>query len=237
MSKDITLMKYIVKDCPINWEPSPIRETIRRAQMEGHHPSRLLLGHCEAASLRRFLNENFEESVPNSLKDTYYLGLKVQEEDEEHLIAVDGEKAIVIPQDDLPPLENNQSPQWHDQDPIAEEEQAESELEFKTVWDTEAIRELIARKSAVGRSPAFLFLGHHEAMLLRVHLNADFGPSAVKTLKNLYYMGLEIIEVDTDRFLRTAGAKRVKAFRDALGRRPKWKELQYSSNWLFKTSS
>ena len=70
-------------------------------------------------------------------------------------------------------------------------------------------------------------------MLLRVHLNADFGPSAVRSLKNLYYMGLEVIELNTDSFLRTAGSKRVKAFQDSLGRRPKWKELQYSSSWQF----
>lgn len=229
-------MKYIVEDCPINWEPSPIRETIRRAQMEGHHPSRLLLGHCEAGSLRRYLNENFEESVPNSLTDTYYLGLKVQEEDQEHLIAVDGEKLVVVPQDDLPPLENNQSPRWHDNDAIPDEEKVTSELEFQTEWDKAAIRALIDQKSAVGRTPAFLFVGHHEAMLLRVHLNAAFGPASVQTLKNLYYMGLEIIEVDTDRFLRTAGAKRVKTFRDALGKRPKWKELQCSSYWNYRPS-
>lgn len=229
-------MKYIVKDWPINWEPSPVREAIQKAQMEGQHPCRLLLGHCEAGSLRRYLNENFEESVPNSLTDTYYLGLKVQEADEEHLIAIDGEKLSVQPKDDLPPPENNQSPRWHDNDPIEEEEKTKSELHFSIVWDTSAIRDLIKKKSALGRTPAFLFLGHHEAMLLRVHLNTDFGPEAVRTLKNLYYMGLEIIEVDTDRFLRTAGSKRVKMFQDALGRRPKWKDLQYSSNWHFQTS-
>lgn len=204
--------------------------------MEGHHPNRLLLGHCEAGSLRRYLGENFEASVPNSLRDTYYLGLKVEETDAEHLIAIDGEKLTVHPEDDLPPLENNQSPKWHDKDPVADEDKASSELEFKTEWDAAALRELIKKKSAAQRTPAFLFLGRHEAMLLRVHLNADFGPSAVRTLKNLYYSGLEVIEVDTDRFLRTAGTKRVKAFQDALGRRPKWKDLQYSSSWHFRTS-
>lgn len=227
-------MKYIVEGCPVNWEPTPVRETIRKAQMEGHHPSRLLLGHCEAGALRRFLNDNFEESVPDSLQDTYYLGLRVQEEDQEHLIAIDGEKLLVEPKDDLPPTENNQSPRWHDHDPIADDEQIESELELGTSWDTQAIKDLIARKSAAQRIPAFLFLGHHEAMLLRVHLNADFGSSAVRSLKNLYYMGLEIIEVDTPRFLRTAGMKRVKAFQDALGRKPKWKDIQSQSQWSFQ---
>lgn len=236
MSEDITLMKYIVEDCPINWESQPIRETIRKAQAEGHHPSRLLLGHCEAGSLRRFLNENFEASVPNSLRDTYYLGLKVEETDEEHLIAIDGEKRFVEPKNDLPPLESNQPPQWHDKDPIAEKDKASSELEFKTSWDAPALRKLITKKSAVERIPAFLFLGRHEAMLLRVYLNADFGPSTVRSLKNVYYMGLEVIEVDTDRFLRTAGSKRVKSFQDSLGRRPKWKELQYASSWQFRAT-
>ena len=226
-------MKYTVEDCPIDWEPQSIRETIRKAQLEGHHPNRLLLGHCEAGSLRRYLNENFESSVPNSLCGTYYLGLKVEEIDAEHLIEIDGEKLTVQPADDLQPLDNNQSPKWHDKDVIADEDKATSELQLKTEWDSAALRALIAKKSAAGRTPAFLFLGRHEAMLLRVHLNADFGPSAVRSLKNLYYMGLEVIEVKTDSFLRTAGSKRVKAFQDALGRRPKWKELQYSSSWQF----
>lgn len=229
-------MKYTVKDCPIDWEAGPIRETIRLAQMEGHHPSRLLLGHCEAGSLRRYLNENFDEPAPNSLRGSYYLGLKVQEEDEEHLIAIDGEKTLIQPKDDLPPPENNQSPKWHDNDTISEDDKVLSELEFKTEWDAAAIRELIQKKSAVERTPAFLFLGHHEAMLLRVYLNADFGPEAVQSLKNLYYMGLEIIEVDTERFLRTAGNKRVKSFRDALGRQPRWKDIQSASCWSFESS-
>ena len=226
-------MKYTVEGCPINWEPQPIRETIRRAQMEGHHPNRLLLGRCEAGSLRRFLNDNFEASIPNTMRDTYYLGLKVEEADAEHLIAIDGEKVTVSPADDLPPFENNQSPKWHDKDAIADEDKATSELKFETSWDAVALRDLIKKKSAAQRTPAFLFLGKHEAMLLRVHLNADFGPSAVRSLKNLYYMGLEVIELNTDSFLRTAGGKRVKAFQDSLGRRPKWKELQYSSSWQF----
>ena len=229
-------MKYILESCPINWEPSPIRETIRKAQMEGYHPSRLVLGHCEAGSLRRYLNDNFEESVPDSLTDTYYLGLKVQEIDQEQLIVVEGEKTIVNTKDDLPPSGNNQSPRWHDHDAIAEEEKIESELEFETVWDTAAIRKLIDDKSSIDRTPTFLFLGRHEAMLLRVHLNSAFGSEAVQSLKSLYYMGLEIIELETDRFLRTAGAKRVKMFKNSQGDRPKWKDIQLASMWSFQTS-
>ncbi|WP_411845850.1 hypothetical protein AAFN60_19985 [Roseibacillus persicicus] len=226
-------MKYIIENCPIDWEPAPVRNLIQKAQMEGHHPSRLLLGHCEAGALRRYLGDNFEGAIPNTFTDTYYLGLKVQEEDAEHLLAIDGEKVRVQPQDDLPPLENNLSPRWHDNDPIGEEE-VSSELELGIEWDTAAIRNLITTKSAVGRTPAFLFLGHHEAGLLRAHLGAAFGCEAVRSLKNLYYMGLEIIEVDTQNFLRTAGMKRVKAFQDALGRQPKWKDIKSSSAWHFQ---
>ncbi len=229
-------MRYLITDCPINWEPNAIRETIRKAQMEGHHPSRLLLGHCEAGALRRYLNDHYqgEDTVPLSLRDTYYLGLKVEEKDEEHLIALDGEKTAFLPQDDLAPSGSNQSPQWHEQEPIAAADQVESELTFESTWDTKAVRDLVAKKSAAGRTPAFLFVGHHEAKLLRINLNAAFGPPAVQSLKNLYYMGLEIIEVDTEHFLRTAGMKRVKAFRDALGRRPKWKDIQSASLWSYQ---
>jgi hypothetical protein len=60
----------------------------------------------------------------------------------------------------------------------------------------------------------------HEAYLLRQHLGAAFGPENVQTLKNLYYMGLEVIEVETDYFLRTSGMKRVKNFAREAGRHP-----------------
>ncbi len=149
------LIKYIVESCAIDWQPLPIREIIQKAQMEGHHPCRLHLGHCEAGSLRRHLNENFDENVPNSLTSTYYLGLKVQEEDQEHLIEIDGEKSVIESKDDLPPIENNKSPRWHDHDPIPDEEKTQPELSLTTKWDTAEIRSLIEKNRPLATLPLF----------------------------------------------------------------------------------
>ncbi len=109
-----------------------------------------------------------------------------------------------------------------------------SELQLRDQWDAERLRNLITRKTAAGRKPAFLFLGRHEAELLRHHLGAAFGPESVRTLKNLYYMGLEVVELpNIDSYLRTAGMKRVEGLREALDRKPGWKDLETSSFWMF----
>ncbi|NNC89348.1 MAG: hypothetical protein HKN82_12885 [Akkermansiaceae bacterium] len=108
-----------------------------------------------------------------------------------------------------------------------------SELQMTQAWDTAGIRSLLVSKSAAGRKPAFLFLGRREADLLRTHLGAAFGPESVQTLKNLYYMGLEVIELDTPAFLRTAGLKRVREFRDRRGRAPRWNDIEAGSVWHF----
>ena len=107
-----------------------------------------------------------------------------------------------------------------------------SELKLIDYWDTDALRQLIKRKTTNERKPAFLFVGRHEARLLRRHLGAAFGPESVQTLKNLYYMGLEVVELETQSYLRTAGVKRVEGLMEALNRRPGWKELEASSFWV-----
>jgi hypothetical protein len=100
-------------------------------------------------------------------------------------------------------------------------------------WNTETIRALINRKTAQNRRPAFLFLGQREADLLRHHLGAAFGPESVRSLKFLYYMGLEVIEVDAPSYLRTAGMKRVRGLEEALNRTPNHFDLEASSFWQF----
>jgi hypothetical protein len=100
-------------------------------------------------------------------------------------------------------------------------------------WNTESLRALIIRKSAQGRKPAFLFVGQQEADLLRHHLGTAFGPESVHTLKNLYYMGLQVIELEAESFLRTAGMKRVRGLEEALNRTPTEKDLAASSFWQF----
>ena len=111
-----------------------------------------------------------------------------------------------------------------------------SEMIMANKWDTARIRSLIESKSAAGRKPAFLFLGRREADLLRTHLGAAFGLESVQTLKNLYYMGLEVIELDTWSFIRTAGLKRMQDFRDRRGRHPKWTDIKDGSLWHIETN-
>lgn len=108
---------------------------------------------------------------------------------------------------------------------------APSELHLGRDWRSDAIRELIDQKTSAGRKPAFLFLGKREAQLLRDHLGASFGPEAVHSLKSLYYMGLEVIEIDTPTFLRTAGMKRVQGFRADQGRSPRWRDVSKPGFW------
>lgn len=109
-----------------------------------------------------------------------------------------------------------------------------SELIVESSWNTRAIRELIAKKTNAGRRPAFLFLGRHEANLLRENLGMTFGPDAVRSLKNVYYLGLEVIELDTPAFFRTAGMKRIQEFRKRGGTKPTWKDVSGGSVWHFE---
>ena len=108
-----------------------------------------------------------------------------------------------------------------------------SELHFTNHWDTSAVRSLIDRKTRAGRKPAFLFLGRHEAELLRERIGANFGPDSVRSLRNHYYHGLEVIELDTPAFLRTAGMKRIQSFRTAHGRNPRRADLDDDKFWRF----
>jgi hypothetical protein len=220
-------MKYTAPTLSDHWEPIQVRDLVRQAQMDGHHPNRLLLGQSEARYFRDFLAENFEETVPDSFTATYYLGLKVEETVGEHLIAIDGEQAHPHPEEDLQPLGSNIAPEPQNEPNF----DIASELVLFHEWNTKALRELIERKSTAGRTPAFLFLGRQEAYLLRKNLGSVFGNESVRSLKNLYYMGLEVIEVNTDHFLRTAGMKRVQEFREKAGRHPKWKDIANGSLW------
>ena len=110
----------------------------------------------------------------------------------------------------------------------------ESELQLDFAWDSQKVRDLIDRKSSEGRSPAFFFLGRHEAGLLRGHLAESFGEASVASFKNLYYMGLEVIELEMESFLRTAGMKRIKTFRDLNGRRLHKSDAMKESFWSFE---
>ena len=112
--------------------------------------------------------------------------------------------------------------------------QVETELSFEDLWDSAAVSDLIRSKSSLGETPAFLFLGRREAELLRGHLAAAFGSEAVTSLKGTYYMGLEVIEIDCDTFLRAAGRKTVRTLQDPIARRPNWRDSDSDALWQFR---
>lgn len=107
------------------------------------------------------------------------------------------------------------------------------ELRMSDHWNSDAIRTLINRKTADGRKPAFLFLGQHEAHLLRDHLGHAFGSDSVKSLNNVYYMGLQVREVDAPAYIRAAGTKRVEGLMEALNRFPTHHDLEASNFWHY----
>lgn len=220
-------MKYSLPEETETWEPLQVRDLVQRAKLDGLAPTRLSLGHREVRQLRQHYLDNFDEDVPANLTDTYYLGLKVEEMDEDHFLALDGEKCEPTDGHGKPCFQSRLD-RLHPEDP---DFQVPSELRLYHEWDTIAMRELIDHKSDIGRRASFLLLGHHEAYLLREHLGNAFGAESVRSLKNLYYMGLEVIEIDTDYFLRTTGTKRIENFNAAKGRRPKWKDIKSGSLW------
>lgn len=109
-----------------------------------------------------------------------------------------------------------------------------SELSIRGVWDSAAVSGLIRSKSSAGETPAFLFVGRHEGLLLRNHLAAAFGPDSVSTLKDTYYMGLKVIEIDVETYLRTAGRKTLRTLQDPIARRPAWRDEASDSLWQFR---
>jgi hypothetical protein len=108
-----------------------------------------------------------------------------------------------------------------------------SELNLEDHWDSDAIGRLIKRKTVAGRKPSFLFLGRREAELLRDHLGNPSSHEWVRTLRQFNYMGLEVVELEIESYLRTAGTKRVEGLTEALNRRPGWKDLEASSFWNY----
>jgi hypothetical protein len=107
----------------------------------------------------------------------------------------------------------------HQDRPYADHASVPSELSFRDCWDGEAVSDLIRSKSAEGETPAFLFLGRREAALLREHLAEVFGEESVVTLKGTYYKGLDVVTIDCESFLATAGRKAIRTLRDASERR------------------
>ena len=75
------------------------------------------------------------------------------------------------------------------------------DLELKDQWNTSALRALVDARCHEGRKPSHLFLGRHECALLKGHLGE------VSTFNDLYYMGMLVVELNTDSCVRVAGEK------------------------------
>ena len=109
-----------------------------------------------------------------------------------------------------------------------------SELSFTDCWDGEAMSELIRSKCDHGETPAFLFLGMKEALLLKEHLAKSFGEEAVTTLHGTYYMGLDVITIDCESFIATGGRKAIRTLQDPISRRPAWRDRETEALWQFR---
>jgi len=109
-----------------------------------------------------------------------------------------------------------------------------SELSFSDGWDGEAVSDLIRSKCDHGETPAFLFLGRKEALLLKEHLAETFGEESVVTLHGTYYMGLDVVTIDCESFLSTGGRKAIRTLQDPMARRPAWRDRETEALWQFR---
>lgn len=122
----------------------------------------------------------------------------------------------------------------HHERPYADFVSVPSELSFRDCWDGEAVSDLIRSKSEGGETPAFLFLGRREAVLLQEHLAEIFGEESVITLKGTYYKGLDVVTIDCESFLATAGRKAIRTLQDPIARRPAWRDEDFDSLWRLR---
>ena len=109
-----------------------------------------------------------------------------------------------------------------------------SELSLADNWDGEAVSELIRSKCDHGETPAFLFLGRKEALLLKEHLAETFGEESVVTLHGTYYMGLDVVTIDCESFLFAGGRKVIRTLQDPMSRRPAWRDRESEALWQFR---
>jgi hypothetical protein len=108
------------------------------------------------------------------------------------------------------------------------------ELAMTDSWDADAVSNLVRSKSDHGETPAFLFLGRKEALLLQDHLAGVFGAESVTTLNDTYYMGLDVVVIDCDSFVFAGGRKMIRTLQDPIARRPQWRDRETEGLWQFR---
>ncbi|MES2981738.1 MAG: hypothetical protein V4727_05430 [Verrucomicrobiota bacterium] len=108
-----------------------------------------------------------------------------------------------------------------------------SELTMTDRWDSEAVSHLISSKCDHRETPAFLFLGKKETLLLKRHLASAFGEESVTTLHDTYYMGLDVVVIDCESFIFAGGRKKIRTLSDPISHRPQWRGGERESLWQF----
>ena len=122
----------------------------------------------------------------------------------------------------------------HNHTPLPDVATVTPELTMSDHWDAEAVSRLVRSKSDHGETPAFLFLGRKEARLLQQYLADVFGAESVTTLKDTYYMGLDVVVVDCESFIFAGGRKAIRTLQDPISRRPAWRERESEARWQLR---
>ena len=74
-------------------------------------------------------------------------------------------------------------------------------------WDPVHVRDLLRKAQAEGQRPARLELGEQQANAFRAFLAKAYGEDGLFVLKDTYYLGLEVVQVEADSHLAVSGAK------------------------------
>ena len=82
-----------------------------------------------------------------------------------------------------------------------------SEEAATPAWDAVAVRDLLRQAELEGRHPARLLLGRTEARAYHESLAAEFGEEARASVRDNYYLGLEVVETDVESQLEVEGDK------------------------------
>lgn len=82
-----------------------------------------------------------------------------------------------------------------------------STIEMGDTWDTEAIVSLIRRKTSALVQPKVLMLGEREMKMLRRHLAQAFGEEQIACQKQIFYVGMKVVEIRTPSLVKIAGER------------------------------
>ena len=102
------------------------------------------------------------------------------------------------------------------------------DLNLTDKWDTSALRALVDERCNAGRKPSHLFLGRKESDLLKDHLGEAFGADSVSTFNDLYYMGMLVVELQTNSCVRVAGEKFMDKLESSSFDLKSWKDDDFS---------